>query len=142
LAQELAAASKGARRETDDSDRVKELLENAASRAEVDPMPHFDGFDLMVELSKAVPTSITHDIRGARIQPRARSYSRHRRVGGRSSAGADAMKANKCLSDVKITKVSQVVNSTRQKYQLEADLKCPEDAAAAKRAEADEEGGK
>ena len=52
------------------------------------------------------------------------------------------MKANKCLSDVKITKVSQVVNSTRQKYQLEADLKCPEDAAAAKRAEADEEGGK
>ena len=55
---------------------------------------------------------------------------------------ADAMKQNKCMSDVKITKVSQVVNSTRQKYQLEADIKCPEDVAAIKRAESEEEGGK
>lgn len=143
LAQELASASKEALgEETDDADRVKELLENAASRAEVDPMPHFDGFDLMVELSKAVPASITHDIEELEFS---REHARIRGIVGSAAEAqqiADAMKQNKCMSDVKITKVSQVVNSTRQKYQLEADVKCPEDAAATKRAEAEEEGGK
>jgi len=39
-------------------------------------------------------------------------------VGSASEAQliADALKQNKCFSDVKITKVSQVVNGTRQKY--------------------------
>jgi general secretion pathway protein L len=143
LAQELAAASKDALgEEADDAERVKELLENAASRAEVDPMPHFDGFDLMVELSKAVPTSITHDIEELELS---REHARIRGIVGSAAEAqqiGDGMKQNKCMSDVKITKVSQVVNSTRQKYQLEADIKCPEDAAATKRAEAEEEGGK
>lgn len=143
LAQELSAASKDALgEEADDPERVKELLENAASRAEVDPMPHFDGFDLMVELSKAVPTSITHDIEELELS---REHARIRGIVGSAAEAqqiADGMKQNKCMSDVKITKVSQVVNSTRQKYQLEADIKCPEDVAATKRAEAEEEGGK
>jgi general secretion pathway protein L len=143
LAQELSAASKEALgEEIDDADRVKELLESAASRAEVDPMPHFDAFDLMVELSKAVPATITHDVEELEFS---REHVRIRGIVGSAAEAqqiADAMKQNKCMSDVKITKVSQVVNSTRQKYQLEADAKCPEDTAAVKRAEAEEEGGK
>jgi general secretion pathway protein L len=143
LAQELASATKEALgEETDDPERAKELLENAASRAEIDPMPHFDGFDLMVELSKAVPSSITHDIEELEFS---REHARIRGIVGSAAEAqqiADGMKLNKCMSDVKITKVSQVVNSTRQKYQLEADTKCAEDAAAQKRAEAEEEGAK
>lgn len=143
LATQLSAAAKeGLGEETDDPDRVKELLEGAASKAEVDPMPHFDGFDLMVELSKAVPTTITHDIEELEFS---REHVRIRGIVGSAAEAqqiADAMKQNKCMSDIKITKVSQVVNSTRQKYQLEADAKCPEDAAAMKRAEAEEEGAK
>lgn len=143
LAAELSAVSKDALgEETDDPDRAKELLEGAAAKAEVDPMPHFDGFDLMVELSKAVPASITHDIEELEFS---REHVRVRGIVGSAAEAqqiADAMKTNKCMSDVKITKVSQVVNGTRQKYQLEADVKCPEDAVAAKRAEAEEEGAK
>jgi len=143
LAAELSAASKDALgEETDDPDRVKELLEGAAAKAEIDPMPHFDGFDLMVELSKAVPATITHDIEELELS---REHVRIRGIVGSAAEAqqiADGMKQDKCMSDVKITKVSQVVNSTRQKYQLEADIKCPEDAAATKRAEAEEEGGK
>jgi general secretion pathway protein L len=143
LAAELSAAAKeGLGEETDDPDRVKELLEGAASKAEIDPMPHFDGFDLMVELSKAVPMTITHDIEELELN---REHIRIRGIVGSAAEAqqiADAMKQNKCVSDIKITKVSQVVNSTRQKYQIEADVKCPEDATATKRAEAEEEGAK
>jgi general secretion pathway protein L len=34
---------------------------------------------------------------------------------------------HRCVSNAKIGKITQVVNSDRQKYVLEYDLKCPED---------------
>ncbi|HEX4337882.1 MAG TPA: pilus assembly protein PilM [Polyangiaceae bacterium] len=142
LSTDLAALTKDALgEETTDPDHARELLEGATARAEVDPMPHIDGFDTMVELSKAVPTTIVHDVEEM-------DFSReHLKLRGIVSSAAeaqqiaDALKTNKCFTDVKITKVSQVVNGTRQKYQLESDLKCPEDAVANKKT-AEEEGEK
>jgi hypothetical protein len=50
---------------------------------------------------------------------------------------ATAMGQNRCVTDAKIAKVSQVVSQlpgdNRQKYVLELDLKCPEDAGAKKK---------
>jgi hypothetical protein len=37
------------------------------------------------------------------------------------------MQAHRCLSDVKISKITQAINIQRQKYVLEFDVKCPED---------------
>jgi general secretion pathway protein L len=124
--------------ETSDPDRVKELLDGAAARAEIDPMPHFDGFDLMVELAKAVPATIVHDVEDMEFS---REHAKIVGIVGSASEAqqvADAMKKNHCLPEPKVTKMSQVVNGTRQKYVLEADVKCPEDTTAKKKADAED----
>jgi general secretion pathway protein L len=139
LSADLAALSKDALgEETTEPDHARELLEAATARAEVDPMPHIDGFDVMVELSKAVPQQIVHDVEELDVS---REHVKLRGVVGSAAEAqqiADALKQDKCFNDLKITKVSQVVNGTRQKYVLEGDLKCPEDAVAKKKGEGEE----
>lgn len=134
LAAQLAVVTRTALgEETTEPDRAKELLETASARGEVDPMPHIDGFDVMVELSKAVPETITHDVEELEFN---REHLKIRGIVGSAAEAqkiADALKQNKCFVDPKIGKVSQVVNGTRQKYLLETDLRCPEDAAPAKK---------
>lgn len=138
LGKQLASLTKEAlHEESEDPDHARELLETAASRAEMDPMPHLDGFDVMVELSKAVPVTITHDVEELDV---AREHVKLRGIVGSAAEAqqiADGLKKNRCFPDVKITKVSQVVNETRQKYVLETEIICPEDAAARKKAEAE-----
>jgi general secretion pathway protein L len=93
----------------------------------------------MVALSKAVPESITHDVEELDVT---RDHVKLRGIVGSAAEAqqiADGLKLNKCFSDVKIAKVSQVVNGTRQKYVLESDLKCPEDAAAKKKGDKEEQ---
>jgi general secretion pathway protein L len=130
LATELAALSKTVLgEEALDAERARELLDAARAKVETDPMPHADGFDVMIQLAKAVPTAIVHDVEELDL---AREKVKIRGIVG--SAGeaqqvADGMKQYPCLTDVKISKVTQVVNGSRQKYVLEGDLKCPQDAA-------------
>jgi general secretion pathway protein L len=139
LSADLAVLTKDAfDEETEDPDHARELLESSSSRAEVDPMPHIDGFDVMVELSKAVPPAIVHDVEELDVS---REQMKLRGVVGSASEAqqiADDLKQNKCFTEVKITKVTQVVNGTRQKYMLESALACPEDAVAAKKASTEE----
>ncbi|HVU03122.1 MAG TPA: pilus assembly protein PilM [Polyangiaceae bacterium] len=140
LAAELGSVTKSALgEETTDPDRARELLEGASSRAEVDPMPHIDAFDVMVELSKAVPQSITHDVDELEVQ---REHLKLRGIVGSATEAqqiADALRQNKCFVDPKINKVSQVVNGTRQKYLLETDLRCPEDVTTKKKGDTEEQ---
>jgi general secretion pathway protein L len=134
LSKTLAAMSKDALgEEATDPDKAKELLDDAAAKAETDPMPHFDAFDLMVELSKAVPATIVHDVDELEFS---RDHAKIRGIVGSAAEAqeiADALKENHCFSDPKINKVSQVVNGTRQKYMLEVDIKCPEDTTTTKK---------
>ncbi len=110
------------------AEEAQDALNRAKGLAEKDPMPHMDAYDAIVELSKAVPMSITHDIEEFDMQ------RGHLMVKGVVSSKQDAqqiataMKEVKCFEDVKIAKVTQVVNSDRQKYVLELDVRCPEDA--------------
>lgn len=110
-----------------------ELLEKKKGQDEADPMPHMDAFDVIVELSKIIPLSVTHDIEEFDMQ------RGHVKINGVVGSTADAqlvaggMKSHRCFSDVKISKITQVVNSDRQKYVLELDVKCPEDAGKKKK---------
>jgi len=119
--------------ETTDPEEAKQLLEKAEGKDEADPMPRMDSFDVLVEISKAIPTSITHDIEEFDMQ---RS---HVKINGVVGSAADAqtiatnLKGVKCFSDVKVAKVTQVVNSDRQKYALEFDVKCQEETAKKKK---------
>jgi general secretion pathway protein L len=93
-----------------------------------------DAFDVMVDLSTAIPMSVVHDIEELDVD------RGHVKVNGIAGTTADTqsisskMAENRCVSDAKIAKVSQVVNGDRQKYVLEFDIKCPEDATTKKKA--------
>jgi general secretion pathway protein L len=107
------------------------LLAKEAALNDEDPMPHADAFDIMVRLSDAVPPSMKHDIEELDVQ------KGHVLVRGVVGSIPDAqsiqstLAEDRCLSDVKLKSTTQAVGSDRQKYLLELDLKCPEDAKPA-----------
>ena len=81
----------------------------------------------MVKLSEQIPESMTHDIEELDVQ------KNHVVVHGIVSTVADTetirtnLKTERCFSEPKITRTTQMVGENRQKYVLEFDLKCPED---------------
>ncbi|HVJ93978.1 MAG TPA: pilus assembly protein PilM, partial [Labilithrix sp.] len=137
--------------ETTSAARAKELLNQQTALNDEDPLPHADAFDVMVKLSEQIPSSMTHDIEELDVQ------KNHVVVHGIVSTVAETeqirtnLKNERCFSEPKITRTSQMVGENRQKYVLEFDLKCPEDrkggdkkpaAGAAASASAAEAGGK
>jgi general secretion pathway protein L len=141
LEKALAVQSKQALgEELTDPAAVTEAIERAKAKEEPDPMPHMDGFDVMVELSNAIPMSVTHDVEELDVD------HSHVRINGIVPTTADAQNVSskiaehRCVSGSKIAKVSQVVGDTRQKYVLEFELKCPEDTGVKKKPKAAEAG--
>lgn len=123
------------------AEEAVELLEKKKGQDESDPMPHMDAFDVIVELSKVIPMSVTHDIEELDMQ---RGHVKINAVVGSTADAqlvAGGMKAHRCFSDVKISKITQVINSDRQKYVLELDVKCPEDSGAKKKKKSETTGG-
>jgi general secretion pathway protein L len=109
---------------------AQDLLAKEAALSDEDPMPHADGFDVMVQLSQAVPSSMKHDVDELDVQ---KGHVTVRGVVG-SIPEAQSISASlsdvACLRDVKIKSTSQAVGGDRQKYVMEFDLKCPEDVKA------------
>jgi general secretion pathway protein L len=124
--------------ETTDPEEAKTLLDKALGKDEVDPRPAVDAFDVLVEISKAVPSSVTHDIEELDLQ------RGHVKVNGVVGSAEDAqtiatnLKTVRCFNDVKISKMSQVINSDRQKYVLELEVKCPDEKKPKKKTEGGE----
>ena len=92
--------------------------------------------DVMVQLSKAVPKEVTHDVvefdvtRGhVMIQGIVPSV-------GDAQGIVDKMKEHRCFKDAKIARTSQFSES-KQKYVLEIDIKC-EDKEKKKRSDTTE----
>src|SRR6185503_19852078 len=89
---------------TTDPAEAQDLLEQAKSQAESDPMPRMDAFDVMVEISKAIPASVTHDIEELDMQ------RGHLRIQGVVSSTVDAslvkdkISEHRCTNDPKIGK--------------------------------------
>ncbi|HZU84966.1 MAG TPA: hypothetical protein VE987_18675, partial [Polyangiaceae bacterium] len=112
---------------------AQDLLAKEAALTDEDPMPHADGFDVMVRVSEAVPASMQHDIDELDVQ------KGHVVVRGVVASVSDAqtiasaLSEDKCLNDVKIKSTTQAIGSDRQKYVLEFDLRCPEDVKPAPR---------
>lgn len=126
---------------TTNPDRAQTLLNEREVPDPPDPMPHMDGFDVMVELSKSIPMSITHDIEELNLE------RGHVRMDGIVDSTGDAqtvageVQSHKCTRNAKVSKITQAVNSNRQKYVLEFDLKCPEDQGTAKKKKKGSSGG-
>jgi general secretion pathway protein L len=109
---------------------AQDLLAKEVALSDDDPMPHADAFDVMVDLSSAVPDTMTHDIEELDIQ---KGHAVVRGIVGsipEAQTIATALGELPCMSDVKIKNTTQAVGSDRQKYTLEFDVKCPEDQKA------------
>ncbi|AKT36709.1 type IV pilus biogenesis protein PilM [Chondromyces crocatus] len=108
--------------ETSDPIRARELLESGPA-ADEDPMPRVDAFDVMVQLSKAVPKEVTHDVLELDVN------RGHATIQGVVPSVADAqaitekLKEYKCFRDVKVGRFSQFTEG-KQKYVLEMTLAC------------------
>lgn len=124
--------------ETDDPDAVMEALESTGDDI-MDPMPHADAFDVMLELSRGIPMDLAHDIDDLELK------RGHVKLNGVVASKSDAQKVAtilgkwRCADGVKVAKITQVVNSDRQKYALEFDLRCPEDAGVKRKVKPKEE---
>ena len=107
--------------------RMAEDAINVAAAKFEDPMPTVDGFDIMVELSKAVPAEVKHDVEELDFQKGKASI--HGIVESIPDAQqiASTLGQVKCFDNVKIVRTNQVVNENRQKYVLEFDVKCRAD---------------
>ncbi len=120
-------------KKTSDPDEASQLLSQAEAKGEPDPMPHMDAFDVIVDISKAIPMSVTHDIDEFDMQ------RGHVRIDGVVNATSDAqlvaggMSSKRCIKNVKISKITQAIGSNRQKYVLEFEVKCPEDQSKKKK---------
>jgi general secretion pathway protein L len=125
-----------------DSEAATEALARAQASEEADPMPTVDAFDVIVELSKVIPTSMIHDIEEFDMQ------RGHVKIAGVVGSTADAqtiateMGKHPCVKDPKIAKITQVINSDRQKYVLELEVRCGDDSAKKKPEKPTEEAGK
>lgn len=135
----LSAASRDVLgEETAEPERARELLENGPGTEE-DPMPRVDAFDVMVQLSKAVPKEVTHDVleldvnRGhVTLQGTVPSVSD-------AQAIAEKLKEHRCFRDVKVGRTTQYVEN-KQKYVLEFELRCEDKKAKKKGSGAEAEG--
>jgi general secretion pathway protein L len=113
--------------ETTSAARANELLASQTTLNDEDPLPHADGFDVMVKLSELIPSSMTHDIEELDIQKQ--HVILHGIVGSIPDAQAikSSVESEPCFADAKITRTTAQVGGTAQKYVLEFDIKCPED---------------
>ena len=136
LRQTLATLSEqtlGERVET--PEELTEILDKSGSALEKDPQPELDGFDVMIEMSKAIPEDIVHDIDEFDVQ--GDKVKLLGIVGATDEAEriAGELGKHRCFKDVKISKITQVVNSNRQKYTMTFDVLCGADKKAAPKAQ-------
>jgi general secretion pathway protein L len=128
LSTQLEAVSKEVLGEAvSDGEAATEALTRAQAAEEADPMPQADAFDVIVGLSKIIPMSMTHDIEEFDMQ------RAHVKLSGVVGSTADAQTIttdigkHACVKDAKTAKITQMINSDRQKYVLEFDVRCGED---------------
>lgn len=131
--------------ETRDAERAMELVSRGPGAADEDPLPYVDAFDVMVQLANAVPEEMDHDVEELDVQRG--KVTIHGIVPTIPDAQevAAGLRKYRCFQDVKIVRTNQVVGDNRQKYLLEAELRCPVEKKAANEsngASGDREGAK
>jgi len=109
--------------EITDPDKVKDAIEGGQIKADEDPMPRADAFDVMVALSKAVPKDITHDVVDFDVRAGKATIQGVVPSVGDAEQIAKNMKENRCFKDVNIKGTSQFTEG-RHKYTLVFELKC------------------
>lgn len=120
--------------EIEDVGQAQTLLEKGPGGGSDDPLPKVDAFDVMVELSKAVPRDVIHDVAEFDVSSSAAGTMQATIQGTvpieqdaqkTAETIASAMRKHECLQNVKVAGTTQF-NKERQKYTIEMDLRCEE----------------
>jgi type IV pilus assembly PilM-like protein len=115
-------------------EELTEILDKSTAQQEKDPQAELDAFDVLAEVSKAIDHDIVHDIDEFDVQ------GEKVKLLGIVGATDEAEKIkgelakHRCFKDVKISKITQVVNSQRQKYSLTFDVSCASEKKPAAKA--------
>ena len=126
---------------TDSPVRAKELVEDQTGVNEEDPMPHADGFDMMIRLSDALPSDLKHDVEELSIQKSRVTMRGIVDTPADADKVREALRKQRCFADVKMGSVSAQPGTNRQKYDMDWEIRCPEDAVKAKTPQAAGSGG-
>jgi general secretion pathway protein L len=119
--------------EAEDPDQVEIELEKARKARAEDPMVYLDGFGVAVVLSETLPESVVHDVEELDV------VKGKVKIRGLVMSANDAQTVAKefgkhrCIHEPNVTKITQVVNTDKERYTLEADVYCPEDEGAPKK---------
>lgn len=109
---------------------TRKMLDDALKGKTDDPLPQMDAFDFMIELSKAVPKEITHDIADFEVNRENVAVAGIVDTIDDAERVKDKLAANPCLHDVKIARTSRLEKQNKQKYTLELKLDCTASATA------------
>jgi general secretion pathway protein L len=135
LRSQLGAATQQLFDETiEDADKAETQINNPKSN---DPLPRFDAFDALAALSGAIDPSITHEVRRLRIEIADEKKEGRLELQGtlqsltqRDQVVSDLEKQG-CFREIELGKTGGVANTERISYQIEAQVQCETDAAAA-----------
>jgi general secretion pathway protein L len=116
-------------------EELNEILDKAGSGLEKDPQPELDAFDIMIAVSEAIPEDIVHDIDEFDVQGDKVKLLGIVGVTDEAERIAADLGKHRCFKEVKISKITQVVNSNRQKYTLTFDVLCGADKKPAAKAQ-------
>jgi general secretion pathway protein L len=123
-----------------DPDKAKEMLESGPGKAaEEDPSPRVDAFDVMVQLSKAVPMTVQHDVIDFDVQRGKVVIQGVVPTVGDAETIAKGMRENRCFKTVNIGRTA-VFGEGKQKYTLELELGKCEDPKKKPKSTAEPEG--
>jgi len=121
---------------TTDPDEAEVELEKARKIRPEDPMPYMDGLGAAVALAEVLPTELVHDAEEFDFDQGRDKAKGKLKIRGQVGSADDAQKVaqllsdHACLEEAKITKITQVVNSEKERYALEALVSCPEDKSS------------
>lgn len=118
-----------------DPDEAEVQLQQALQQRAEDPMPHFGGLAVAVAVSEAVSSDIVHDIEELDFQKGKLTLRGIVNSTEEAQSISKALEEHRCIEGANISKITQVVNSSREKYVLEATVRCPEEEGEKKKAQ-------
>ena len=120
---------------TSDPRQVEKLI--SANYAD-DPLPRFDGFNVIDTLSSIISSDVTHDV--MRMMVEVNDYNREGQLELRGTLSSieqrdaltTALAKNGCFKEIKAGRTSPAREPDRINYQIEAAIRCPIEGTSSK----------
>lgn len=115
--------------ETRSASDARELLE--AGHTNPDPMPQWTALDALIEISRAIPESLQHDVQRLQIDLAEDRSEGHFELQGTvasiddTNVVQDALSHIECFQNLQQSGATTAAADGRRQYRLEADLRCP-----------------